>query len=706
MGCKISCLLLVLISVSFGAVGQQGPGTSGIKPDTALVNRLLGQSKEKFQSDPPGAIELANQAKTVAGQINYPVGIAYAFKNIGIVYYFQGKFLQSLENYEQALALFDSLGDKKGSGNILSNMGAIYFDKGDNTRSLEYHLRSLKLSEEIGDKLRIASSLNNIGAVYTNINDTSDKAMEYFRQSLIISRELRDNYLIGTASVNLGEVFMGKNLDDSALVYFNESLRAYEGTEDIAYTLTNIGKVYRKKKKFALALKFQRMAFDNASKLSNQLDMLKSLNSLAETYYQSGDNEKAIEHFRNAELLAVEIGSKTELKIAYEGLAKTYAFLGDFKNAFNYQGLFVNIKDTLFNIEANNKLSGLQFDFDIQKKENQINSLIQQKTLDDARLKKEKIFRYALFIGLALIFIIAFTQWQHSKHRQQANKLLQVQKKETEQQKEKAEKALDELKATQAQLIQSEKMASMGELTAGIAHEIQNPLNFVNNFSELNGELLGEMKDEINNGKIEAALILANDAIENQKKINLYGKRADAIVKGMLQHSRSSRGVKEPTDINALADEYFRLAYHGLKAKDTTFNATMKTQYDERMGRISVIPQDVGRVILNLISNAFYAVTEKKVQQGDRYEPVVSVSTKRNHSQVEIRVSDNGNGIRQEVRDKIFQPFFTTKPTGQGTGLGLSLSYDIVKAHGGELKVETREGDGSEFIILLPVTTA
>jgi len=261
---------------------------------------------------------------------------------------------------------------------------------------------------------------------------------------------------------------------------------------------------------------------------------------------------------------------------------------------------------------------------------------------------------------------------------------------------------LNDLKAAQTQLIQSEKMASLGELTAGIAHEIQNPLNFVNNFSEVNEELLTEMKEELEKGNIDDAKAIANDAIDNQQKILHHGKRADAIVKGMLQHSRSSSGVKEPTDINALADEYLRLAYHGLRAKDKSFNATMKTHFDESIGNINIIPQDIGRVILNLITNAFYVVDEKRKSGITNYEPTISVSTKKIGDKVEVNVKDNGSGIPQKVLDKIFQPFFTTKPTGQGTGLGLSLSYDIVKAHGGELKVETKEGEGSEFIISLP----
>ena len=270
--------------------------------------------------------------------------------------------------------------------------------------------------------------------------------------------------------------------------------------------------------------------------------------------------------------------------------------------------------------------------------------------------------------------------------------------------------SLEILKSTQAQLIQSEKMASLGELTAGIAHEIQNPLNFVNNFSEVSSELIDEMQDELATGNLQIAIEISDDLKQNLIKINHHGKRASGIVKEMLEHSRTSTGQKELTDINALADEYLRLAYHGMRAKDKSFNADFKTEFDETLPKINVIPQDIGRVILNLLTNAFYActersrsaVTEKKKMNIEGYEPVVYVSTRRVGQKVEIRVRDNGNGIPKLVLDKIFQPFFTTKPTGQGTGLGLSLSYDIVKAHGGELKVETKEDAGSTFIIYLP----
>ena len=276
---------------------------------------------------------------------------------------------------------------------------------------------------------------------------------------------------------------------------------------------------------------------------------------------------------------------------------------------------------------------------------------------------------------------------------------------ELEQAKNRVEATLAELRATQSQLIQSEKMASLGELTAGIAHEIQNPLNFVNNFSELNAELLDELQNELAAGNIQSARKVAGDIKSNEQKINHHGKRADVIVKGMLAHSRASSGQKELTDINALCDEYVRLAYHGFRAKDKTFSGKFDTHLSPDLPKINVITQDIGRVVLNLINNAFYAVTERARQTTGEYEPIVTVTTRIENGKLEIEVSDNGMGISDAIKEKIFQPFFTTKPTGQGTGLGLSLSYEIVtKGHGGELKVDTKEGKGSVFIIQLPIS--
>ena len=305
---------------------------------------------------------------------------------------------------------------------------------------------------------------------------------------------------------------------------------------------------------------------------------------------------------------------------------------------------------------------------------------------------------YILFIGGA---IYGFVQYR-SRWLKRENRLLEER---VNQRTAELKKTIEELETTQGQLIQSEKMASLGELTAGIAHEIQNPMNFINNFSEVSHELLDEMMEEIDKGEMEEAKEISNDIKQNLEKISHHGHRASSIVRGMLEHSRNSSGQKEDIDINVLADEYLRLAYHGLRAKDKSFNAKFETDFDDSIGKIEIIPQDIGRVMLNLINNAFYAVSDRNEKESDEsYQPTVKVTTKKLKDQVKITVEDNGSGIPQEIKDKIFQPFFTTKPSGKGTGLGLSLTYDIItQGHGGALELDSEVGKGTVFTIFLPV---
>jgi signal transduction histidine kinase len=305
-------------------------------------------------------------------------------------------------------------------------------------------------------------------------------------------------------------------------------------------------------------------------------------------------------------------------------------------------------------------------------------------------------------LGLLFGFIIYFLM--SLRHKQKDYALLAQQKAETEKQREIAEQALQDLKTTQAQLIEREKMASLGELTAGIAHEIQNPLNFINNFSEVNAELAEEIEENFSHGNVETVRMLIGALKENSLKIAQHGKRAEMIVKSMLEHSRNTKEDKQATDINALVDEYLHLTYLGMRAREKSFHATLQTHYEPSTGMVKVLPQDLGRVLINLFNNAFYAVSEKKKQTGSAFEPVVTVTTKRTGNRVEILIGDNGTGIPEKVAAKIFQPFFTTKPAGQGTGLGLSLSYDIItKGHGGDIKMQTKAGEFTSFVISLPV---
>ncbi len=386
--------------------------------------------------------------------------------------------------------------------------------------------------------------------------------------------------------------------------------------------------------------------------------------------------------------LATSIDFKDTKMKGYEFLYKSYEKTQKKDSAYKYLKLFVQEKEGLLNIEKSKKVQSINFKTQLRL----------QKAEQEKVQLENNIRTYGLLTGLGILSILGFILYRNNRQKQKANAILQ-------EQKDKIQNTLTQLKATQAQLIQSEKLASLGELTAGIAHEIQNPLNFVNNFSEVSVELVAEMQDELNKGDTDEAKAIADDLKQNLQKITLHGGRASAIVRGMLEHSRASTGEKQPTHLNALADEYLRLAYHGLRAKNSSFTCELVTDFDANLPLVNVIGQDMGRVLLNLINNAFYAVGKKANTQPDGYQPTVTVSTRQLTDGIEIRVKDNGIGMPESVREKVFQPFFTTKPTGEGTGLGLSLAYDIVtKGHGGTIEVTSVEGEGTEFMVTLPVS--
>jgi len=666
------------------------------KKDTTRVNILNQISLSYSNTSPENAIKYGTQAKQLADSIAYTRGLAYALKNIGIAYYSQADNVQTLANWSQSLKAFEEINDKKGIANILSNLGAVYFNKGDDANALDYYNKSLKYAEELNDTLRIATALINMGAVYFNNPATHEKAQTYYLEALPLCEKLGDNDAIGTTTVNLGEIYLAKNDDSTALYYFERSLKAYENSKNIPYSLNDIARVYEKRGDYATALKYHNQALEAAEKLSAKLDMAQSYLGLATTFSKKGDVPAALNAYNQGQVIAKEIGAYTELKNAYDGLAKLYVRTGDLANAYKYQRLLTDINDTIYNYETEKKIAILEFNSEIQKKQTEIDLLTRDKDLQNLNLKRQAIVRNSLIAVLLLVIVIVFVLFRNYLIKTKTNALLDAQKKELE-------RTLNDLKTTQTQLIQSEKMASLGDLTAGIAHEIQNPLNFINNFSDVNKELLGELREEAERCNIEGIKAIMNDLTSNEEKINHHGKRADAIVKGMLQHSRKSSGRKEPTNINGLCEECLRLSYHGLRAKDKTFNAEFKTSFDNSIDKISVVSQDIVRVVLNLFNNAFYAVNEKKKIADKAYQPRVSVETKKLNGKIEIVVADNGDGIPQNITDKIFQPFFTTKPAGKGTGLGLSLAYDIItKEHNGTIKVESEEGKGSRFIIQLP----
>ena len=417
-------------------------------------------------------------------------------------------------------------------------------------------------------------------------------------------------------------------------------------------------------------------------------DVVQSYNSIAALYKERGPIVSATAYALKAITQEREINFRGALDAALL-VSEMYERQHRNDSALYYYKYAAETKDSMSSLTTIQQVQGIAFKEEMKEHERR-----QQAVLEQSQYRNRA--KVLIVLGVAVVLLsVALLLWRTNRHKQKANALL---KKKNEQ----IEQTLVQLRSTHAQLIQSEKMASLGELTAGIAHEIQNPLNFVNNFSEVTKELIDEMQKEMDKGNLDEAKTISNNVRDNEQKIISHGKRADVIVKSMLQHSRTSSGKKEPTDVNALSDEYLRLAYHGLRAKDKTFNAKFETDFDPSVGKINIVSQYIGRVLLNLINNAFYAVNEKQKTENGKFDPCVSVQTKKLNGQIEIIVKDIGNGIPQKVLEKIFQPFFTTKPTGEGTGLGLSLSYDIIKAHGGEIKVHTREGEGTTFKIDVP----
>ena len=585
---------------------------------------------------------------------------------------------------QQAFDLASKINWIPGKINSSGFLSFAYFELGDLPKALELALKAHQIATDNHAEKYASAAVTNIGYIYMKLEDYP-KAMHYFRLQALIG---------GPGGVfaneHLAEVFVAMNLLDSASYYANESLKDFQNRKAVGLGVyTVLGDIALKRGEFNEAIEFYHKGLWVAEKRQSIRDITKFHVRISRSYKELDQLDSSISYAKKA-FEEAEPNSFKQNKLDATSLLSSLFESSDAKQALHYYKLTTKLKEELTgagNLKTIQNMIALA-------NENQ-RQLIQTEKEYQQRLKQ-----YGFIFGLLVLIVLAFIQYRNSNRKQRANVLLLLQKEEIQ-------STLTQLKSTQSQLIQSEKMASLGELTAGIAHEIQNPLNFVNNFSEVNSELIKEIQDERRKTQDERDEELENDLLKdislNQEKINHHGKRAADIVKGMLQHSRSNSGVKELTDTNALADEYLRLAYHGLRAKDKSFNAELKTDFDSSIGNINIIPQDIGRVILNLINNAFYAVNEKAKQSIAGYEPTVSIITKKEGNKVLISVKDNGNGIPQKILDKIFQPFFTTKPTGQGTGLGLSLSYDIVKAHGGELKVETSEGNGSKFIVVLPI---
>ena len=615
--------------------------------DTNRVKLLMQIGNEYFFTRPDTSRLISEKALALSRELHYVRGVVDNLNELAEAVRFLGNYPLALKLNFEALQMNREMKDINGEARTMSFIGITYLEFREYRLGLEYLLSANKLDKETHNQLMETFNLTTIANAY-DLLKIPDSALYYSKLSNETYKGLTHGPLRSLILTRMGNAYLGLGKKDSALAYYQ-------------------------------------VALANSIKVNEKVNLSKIQRKIAEIFDLTRQYDSSLYYARQSFLNGQLLIQRFELLETSELLTRLFYHGKNMDSAFYYQDVAKAMTDSLYGPQ---KFKELQL---LMLQEQQRQQEIQQ----EQERYKNNTKMIGLWSAIGVFFIIAFLLYRNNRHKQKANAQLQSQK-------EKIQNTLSELKATQSQLIQSEKMASLGELTAGIAHEIQNPLNFVNNFSEINKELVTEIKAAIAKENMSEVKTIAEDIEANEEKINHHGKRADAIVKGMLQHSRSNSGQKEPTDINGLVDEYLRLDYHGLRAKDKSFNADFKTDFDNNIGKVNIIPQDIGRVVLNLINNAFYAVDEKKKQNQNGYEPTVSVNTKKNNGKIEISVKDNGNGIPQKVLDKIFQPFFTTKPTGQGTGLGLSLSYDIIKAHGGDLKVETKEGEFAQFSIHLP----
>ncbi|HUH33690.1 MAG TPA: tetratricopeptide repeat protein [Daejeonella sp.] len=656
----------------------------------------------------------------------------------------KGNVQQSLKDNYSALHLFEKTGNKVGIYNVHTGLGLMYEDQKNWKEALKSYLLAKKAADEQQNKMVLGGAYNNLGNAYRELGQTAE-ALDAFEQALKLSEITNDIKGIAAAQGNLGTIYslMGKQTD--ALKSFDEARKRFEAIgskESVSISYLESGSVYFDMNK----LEESKRSVNQALQLSKQVGykeiisksyrLLSRIDSATGNYASALKNYQQFINYRdsiaNAEsarqlleqrmqyafskkedslrleqaLIAEQLDKQTLLsKKQQQDLKLKQAALELTNREKDVQMLtFLKAKAELqlSNEQKEKRLSLAEQERALQKSQLEKQTLISKQKeqallLKDKELTVQRSQRNIYLIGAIAFLLLSFFILRNNRQKQKANVELQKQKIETE-------KALQELKNTQTQLIQREKMASLGDLTAGIAHELQNPLNFVNNFAGLNKELVLEMKEELAKGNYAGVTTLAADIENNGEKIVNHGQRAAAIINSMLEHSHGGTGEKQPTDINRLADEYLWLAYHGLQARDKDFKAGIQTHYSNDVGTVNVVPQEMGRVFLNLYNNAFYAVLQKKKKLGNTFEPEVIMNTRKVDGHVEIHVKDNGTGIPQKAVNKIFQPFFTTKPAGEGTGLGLSLSYDIVtKGHGGDIAVDTKEGEYSEFIVQLPV---
>ena len=651
-----------------------------------LLSTFYSFSQQSYTDSLKTALTFANEdSNKVETLIRLCQAYAWSIPDTGMIY------------GTEALTLSKKLKLEWGEAWAYGVMGNCLTTLGNYPLALDYSFKALAYAEKANSLGSLLGTYGGLSLVYRDMGQYR-QSLNYLQKAMsLVDPGVVNHNLLG----NLASVYAKNNQPDSAIYYAAIALKyqpCWSGT------LFVVGDSYYKLNQLDSAIYYLDLGIECARLSRTEIDFVDLYHGKAQVYQVKNQLDSAIFYARRAMIEPFGKYYPRGVLNAITTLSDLYETKHQPDSALKYLKVAINLRDSLFNREKTMAIQNLAF------KEQE-----KQKDLEASKLKfKTQIKLNTLTGSLFTLLVIAFLLFRNNKQKQKSFNLLQDQKQRIDKQKTELEHTLSSLKSTQAQLIQSEKMASLGELTAGIAHEIQNPLNFINNFSEVNGELINEFEAAVSKEPREPSneAEIISTIKNNSEKINHHGKRADAIVKSMLQHARvnsAEAGQKQLTDINQLADEYLRLAYQGYRAKDKDFNCTLQLDLDPGLPLVHVVPQDIGRVLLNLFNNAFWACASKS--RGDSespldlaaaYTPTVTLSTKSLGSKsdshrIEIRVKDNGTGIPQHVLEKIFQPFFTTKPSGQGTGLGLSLAYDIVKAHNGELKVDSREGEYSSL---------
>jgi len=687
-------------------------------PDTSKVQAMIGLATEYYFSFPSIALEYSEQARQLSEKTGYTKGILNAYGWLAYLNEQKGDINKALIYYEKSLKLSNETGNKKDAATILNNIAAIYKDQGFIEKALDYHQRSLDLKIQINDQEGIATSYNNIGLIYFNQGqievalqyyhkclqieeaannkdgistsyqnigavykeqDQPDIAMDYYQKSLALRKEINDKYGIAHSLNSIGGLYEDKNDLQQALKYYQQALQIRKEIEDkqgIAYANKNIGVIYEKLGRNDMSEYYFKLSLETFKETGDKWGQAVALNKYGGILL--GTN-KLIEAENNLLLslqLAKELGYPNDIKNAADNLQKLYRNKKQWQKALQFNDLYILMRDSIQN-NVNRKITlQRQFQYEYEKKEAVLKAEQDKiNAISEARLQKEKIIKNASVAGAVLLLILSFVLFNRYRIKKQAQ--------------EKVQNAYDKLKQTQDQLIRQEKLASLGALTAGIAHEIQNPLNFVNNFSDLSVELI---EDAIDSSSPAEQKEILNDLRVNLEKISHHGNRAGSIVKSMLEHSHTATGKIQLEKLPALCDEYLNLAYRGMKIRNPEFECDIIKEYDPELKPVMLIARDISRVLINLFGNAFYAL--KNIPA-----PKLTIIIKDIGDFTELRIIDNGTGIPKEVQHKIFEPFFTTKPTGEGTGLGLSISYDIMVAHGGEISFESEPGKGTTFIL-------